>query len=258
MEKCNAYDDKSAVDDTAVTLPSYQNIIQNQKEKPSQCDLIASDAIRVEAPTVDNVPEVAGRRADKRAIEKQICSEKYMAACNCNVAKHDRSLNGELPDAPASAEPGILDVDDQKPKSGTIDKFGGYLQAITFAEQAAAVRDQCMAEREQCSCVEAVPKYIMAEDRPINEVQGGGKVFEEGLQKITMAVDSGAAETVVPHTLVMGHPIMETQASRSGVNYASATGQPIPNLAEQRRPLCTSEGSLRSMTFQAGSLDPRK
>ena len=68
---------------------------------------------------------------------------------------------------------------------------------------------------------------------------------------ITMAVDSGAAQTVIPHTLVMGHPIMETAASKSGVNYASATGQPIPNLGEQRLPLCTSEGSLRSMTFQA-------
>ena len=108
-----------------------------------------------------------------------------------------------------------------------------------------------MAEREHCSCVEAVPKYIMAEDRPINEVQGCGKVFDEGWQKITMAVDSGAAATLISHTLVMGHPIMETEASKSGVNYASATGQPIPNLGEQRLPLCTSEGSVRSMIFQA-------
>ena len=181
----------------------------------------------------------------------KICSKAYMATCNCDVAGHNHSLNGELPNAPASAEPGILNEGDQKPKSGTADKFGGCLQAVTFAEQAAAVRDQCMAEREHCSCVETMPKYIIAEDRPINEVQGSGKIFEEGWQKITMAVDSGAAETVIPHTLVMGHPIVETQASRSGVNYASATGQPIPNLGEQRLPLCTSEGSLRSMTFQA-------
>ena len=47
-----------------------------------------------------------------------------------------------------------------------------------------------MAEREHCSCMGMGPKYIMAEDRPINEVQGGGKVFDEGWQKITMAVDS--------------------------------------------------------------------
>ena len=145
-----------------------------------------------------------------------MCSENFVAACRCD---------GET--------------------------FGGHLQALTFAEQAEVVRNQCMAEREQCSCAEVVPKYITAEDRPINEIQGGGKRFDEGWQMITMAVDSGAAETVIPHTLVMGHPIMETEASKSGVNYASATGQPIPNLGEQRLPLCTNEGSLRSMTFQA-------
>ena len=130
-------------------------------------------------------------------------------------------------------------------------KFGGYLRALTFAEQAEVVRDQCMAEREQCGCADAMPKYVMADDRPIGAIQGDGKRFDEGWQMITMAVDSGAAETVIPHTLVMGHPIMETEASKSGVNYASATGQPIPNLGEQRLPLCTNEGSLRSMTFQA-------
>ena len=33
--------------------------------------------------------------------------------------------------------------------------------------------------------------------------------------------------------------------------YASATGQPIHNLGEQRLQLITTEGTLRSMTFQA-------
>ena len=39
--------------------------------------------------------------------------------------------------------------------------------------------------------------------------------------------------------------------SRSNKNYISATGEPIPNLGEQRLPLLTQEGSLRSMRFQA-------
>ena len=63
-----------------------------------------------------------------------------------------------------------------------------------------------------------------------------------------MVVDSGAAEIVIPHTLVTDHPIIEIDASRMGVNYASATGQPIPNGGEQRLQLCTTEGTLRSMT----------
>ena len=68
-------------------------------------------------------------------------------------------------------------------------------------------------------------------------------------------MDSGAAETVIPYMAVPGHPIYETDASRNGLNYASATGDPIPNLGEQRLPLVTSEGSLRGMTFQAAPVD---
>jgi hypothetical protein len=55
--------------------------------------------------------------------------------------------------------------------------------------------------------------------------------------------------------MVKSHPIQETDASRNGLNYASATGDPIPNLGEQKLPLMTQEGSLRAMTFQAAPVD---
>ena len=45
--------------------------------------------------------------------------------------------------------------------------------------------------------------------------------------------------------------ILETDKSRSGACYASATGEPIPNLGEQQLPFATEEGSMRAMTFQA-------
>ena len=66
-----------------------------------------------------------------------------------------------------------------------------------------------------------------------------------------MAIDSGAAETVIPHRLVSQHPLKDTNASRSGLCYSSATGQPIPNLGEQCFHLFTMEETFRGMTFQA-------
>ena len=51
------------------------------------------------------------------------------------------------------------------------------------------------------------------------------------------------------------HAVQETDASRSGLNYASATGDPVPNLGDQELPLLTQEGSLRAMTFQAAPVD---
>ena len=56
---------------------------------------------------------------------------------------------------------------------------------------------------------------------------------------------------MIPHTLVPHYPVEETEKSRAGLCYASATGAPIPNLGEQKLPMVTSEGSLRMMTFQA-------
>ena len=58
----------------------------------------------------------------------------------------------------------------------------------------------------------------------------------EGWQLLSMAIDSGAAETIIPHRLVSQHPLRETNASRGGLCFSSATGQPIPNLGEQRLP----------------------
>ena len=73
----------------------------------------------------------------------------------------------------------------------------------------------------------------------------------DGWQLLSIAIDSGAAETVIPHTLITGYPIEETEKSRAGVTYASATGDPIPNMGQQKLPMTTAEGSLRMMAFQA-------
>ena len=67
---------------------------------------------------------------------------------------------------------------------------------------------------------------------------------------MSMAVDSGAAETVIHHRLVAQHPIQDTESSRAGLCYSSATGQPIPDLGQQQLPLLTMEGTLRGMPFQ--------
>ena len=69
--------------------------------------------------------------------------------------------------------------------------------------------------------------------------------------KLSIAIDSDAAATIIPHTLLTEYCIVATAVSDAGVCYVSATGEPIPNLGEQRLPLTTEEGSLRTMTFQA-------
>jgi hypothetical protein len=140
--------------------------------------------------------------------------------------------------------------------------FGGCINALpcgsadmTFDEHAQCIRERCKAERTQLVSQAAQPKVVSFQDKPINALPQQQRHQESRWtgewQKIELAVDSGAAETVIPHDLVVDHPIRDTDASRAGLCYASATGQPIPNLGEQKLPLVTGENTMRGMTFQA-------
>ena len=123
-----------------------------------------------------------------------------------------------------------------------------------FHDKAENIRKECYSERSKSEA-----RVTLHHDRPIcavpQQVEEPWKSWCPGWQYLSLTVDSGAAETVIPHMLAQDHPIHETQASRSGLNYASATGDPIPNLGEQKLPLLTQEGSLRAMTFQAAPVD---
>ena len=65
-----------------------------------------------------------------------------------------------------------------------------------------------------------------------------------------MAVDSGACDRVADPTQLPCE-VCETAASKAGSNFASATGEPIPNMGEMKVPLMTREGTCRSMRVTA-------
>ena len=120
---------------------------------------------------------------------------------------------------------------------GTV-PFGGCLAGMTFEEKAELVRNECMAERialEKEKTGDGKPMTLCNEGPlcDINSYANNSVHAQYGpnnWQRVSMAVDSGAAETVIPYKLVRSYPIRETEASRAGLNYASATGDPIPNL----------------------------
>ena len=126
-----------------------------------------------------------------------------------------------------------------------------------FTRRADELRQVCWAERVKVKAdTRFGQRQILCHDRPINalllkQVKTDAKEW----QVLSLAVDSRAAESVTPHLLINEHPIRETEASSSGLNYMSGIGDPIPNLGEQRLPLITREGSTRSMTLQAAPVD---
>ena len=139
-------------------------------------------------------------------------------------------------------------------KNKFIGAIGDEVDDEDFKDRAETIRRECYNERSKND-----ERVKLHHDRPIcavpQQTDEPWKEWYPGWQYLSLTVDSGAAETVIPHMLVQDHPIRETNASRSGLNYASATGDPIPNLGEQKLPLLTQEGSLRAMTFQAAPVD---
>ena len=150
---------------------------------------------------------------------------------------------------------------------------GGWLCTVDaeantahFRAEGERIRMACMAERLATEAGGGSHARELVTDKPLlattagsdgagwtvggYSVNAAGKT-QDGWQLLSMAIDSGAAETVIPHRLVNQHPLKETDASRGGLCYSSATGQPIPNLGEQCLPLVTMEETFRGMTFQA-------
>ena len=68
---------------------------------------------------------------------------------------------------------------------------------------------------------------------------------------LSIAVDSGACQSVMDPEDVPDYEVTETAESRRGENFNSATGEEIPNLGEIKIPMVTREMSIRSMRFAA-------
>ena len=95
----------------------------------------------------------------------------------------------------------------------------------------------------------------MTPQKPVNAISNQEFEDTEGWQRLSIIIDSGAAETVIPYKQIKGYAVQETEDSKEGICYASATSDPIPNMGEQTLPLQTAEGTWRSMRFQAAPVE---
>ena len=59
--------------------------------------------------------------------------------------------------------------------------------------------------------------------------------YKGNWERIPVKVDSGAIDSVIPRRVATGVPIKQTEASRLGLRYRSASGNPISNEGERER-----------------------
>jgi hypothetical protein len=72
--------------------------------------------------------------------------------------------------------------------------------------------------------------------------------------KLEAVVDSGAAESVATESMAPWVTKRESEGSRRGQTYLSASGDKLPNLGEKRFDIVTSEGNWAQATFQVAQV----
>ena len=109
-------------------------------------------------------------------------------------------------------------------------------------------------KRELTERIEEMRLATLTRMRDSASISACGKITENikhGWTRMSLAVDSGACESVINPDDAPGHDIMDTAESRRGENFASATGEPIPNLGIVQLPMVLREMSVRSMKLCA-------
>ena len=73
-------------------------------------------------------------------------------------------------------------------------------------------------------------------------------------ERVPVTVDSGAIDTVIPKRIAKGVTVKQTEASRSGLKYRSASGNAIVNEGEKTLRGYTKEANLVDMTAQVAEV----
>ena len=132
------------------------------------------------------------------------------------------------------------------------------LYALTVQQRVEAIREALKVELELNDAEKGAnieKGRVLTPQKPVNVVSKQKSQDTGGWQLLSIIIDSGAAETVIPYKQIKGYKVQETEDSKEGRCYTSATGDPIPNMGEQVLPLQTLEGTLRSMRFQAAPVE---
>ena len=84
----------------------------------------------------------------------------------------------------------------------------------------------------------------------LSESNVGIHNVENGLERIEVIVDSGAADSVAPPSVGRSFRVRESEGSRAGQKYVTADGTTLANLGEKCIKATTNEGHCVSLGFQ--------
>ena len=117
------------------------------------------------------------------------------------------------------------------------------------SEEASESQEGKMLKKDEIIRMLGMFKKIKETDDRVVKPLGVCKEAEKKWIRLSIAIDSGACESVIDPSQVPHNELISTQGSNNGEDFQSATGEPIPNLGELRLGFLTREVSIRGMTF---------
>ena len=98
--------------------------------------------------------------------------------------------------------------------------------------------------------------FINSVEREDNqkEIMEVSPASPDNYEKVTITVDSGAADTVGPKRVGKTLPIRETKSSKAGINYRAANGTTIKNYGERRLEGWNGRGTKTGITMQVAEV----
>ena len=96
------------------------------------------------------------------------------------------------------------------------------------------------------------PFYV--EDDGESQLYQFSSSYQQGYKAISILIDSGASDSVAPPGFFDKISVLETDASRAGLEYTAAGGHKIPNLGMCRPIVYRTDGSGMTMAFQVAGV----
>ena len=145
--------------------------------------------------------------------------------------------NDHVPSPPVAAHPRVPRPRHPARHSGELKRtFCGYSEGL------------CGSDRQDEKEIEGYIGGFFAVDE---ELHGLG---QPEWVSIEVVMDSGAAESVAPSDMAPWVPIKESDGSRAGRKYISASGEVLQNLGEKMVSVYTNEGMPAEATFQVADV----
>ena len=112
-----------------------------------------------------------------------------------------------------------------------------------------AVQETCAKRKENTK--KNIDMLVKIRESPVGGCAKNSSDAQRAWRRVSIAIDSGACDSVISPEHVPDHEVHESAESRRGENFQSATGEPIPNLGDLRLPLYMREGTVRGMVMKA-------